>query len=60
MTGTRADESAGESALVASLCVNDESAFAQLVDQYTVAARVARRMLAATKQPKKWSKPGSP
>ena len=43
MTGTLADESADESALVASLCAGDESAFAQLVDRYTPAMlRVAR------------------
>jgi RNA polymerase sigma-70 factor (ECF subfamily) len=43
MTGTLEDESADESALVASLCAGDESAFAQLVDRYTPAMlRVAR------------------
>jgi RNA polymerase sigma-70 factor (ECF subfamily) len=43
VTGTLEDESADESALVASLCAGDESAFAQLVDRYTPAMlRVAR------------------
>jgi RNA polymerase sigma-70 factor (ECF subfamily) len=43
MTGTLEDESADESALVASLCAGDESAFAQLVDRYTpTMLRVAR------------------
>jgi RNA polymerase sigma-70 factor, ECF subfamily len=43
MSGTLEDESADESALVASLCTGDESAFAQLVDRYTPAMlRVAR------------------
>ena len=43
MTGTVADESADESALIASLCAGDESAFIQLVDRYSAAmVRVAR------------------